>query len=347
MPAALYLDLLNSDLYFSLKAKPNRLETLIPPGFKEWIVIDEVQKIPELLSEVHRLIESKKLRFILTGSSARTLKRAGVDLLAGRALRYTMHPLTPPELGKDFELDHALNFGLLPMTFLDTDKRRYLSTYVQTYLKEEVLQEGLVRNLGTFTRFLEAASFSQGQILNFSDIAREMSIDRQMVTSYFGILEDLLLSIRLLPFTKRAKRELIAHPKFYFFDAGVYRTIRPKGPLDSPSEISGAGLETIFLQCVRALNDYYSWGYDISFWRTKKGVEVDFVLYGERGFHAIEVKHTREINSKMLKGLKQFSEDYPSAKCIFAYMGTTRQYDGNIQIIPMRELLEQLPIALS
>lgn len=343
LPNSLHLDLLESDLYSNLKAQPSRLENMIPSGFSDWIVIDEVQKIPELLNEVHRLIESKHLRFLLTGSSARTLKRAGVNFLAGRALRYTMHPLTPQELGEDFRLEHALTYGLLPMTFRDVEPAKYLSTYIQTYLKEEVLQEGLVRNLGTFARFLEIASFSQGQVLNFSDIAREMGINRQLVASYFEILEDLLLSVRLLPFTKRAKREVIAHPKFFFFDSGVYRSIRPKGPLDTPSEISGAGLETVFLQCVRAINDYYEMGYQIYFWRTEKKVEVDFILYGEHGLHAFEIKHSTQVNSKALNGLKQFLEDYPEAKATFVYLGKTREYHGKIEAIPMHELLLELP----
>lgn len=343
LPNSLYLDLLESDLYTSLKAQPGRLENLIPPKFSEWVVIDEVQKIPELLNEVHRLIELRHVRFLLTGSSARTLRRAGVNLLAGRALRYTMHPLLPQELKGDFNLVHALQFGLLPMTFLDIDPAKYLSTYIQTYLKEEVLQEGLVRNLGTFTRFLEVASFSQGQVLNFSDIAREMGIDRQMVSSYFEILEDLLLSVRLLPFTKRAKREIISHAKFYFFDSGVYRSVRPKGPLDTPEEISGAGLETVFLQCLRAVNDYYEMGYQIYFWRTKDGTEVDFVLYGEHGLYAFEIKHSSQVNSKSLKGLKQFQQDYPEAKTTLVYLGKNREYHGGIEVIPLGDLLLELP----
>lgn len=340
---SLYLDLLESDLYTRLKAQPSRLESLIPSEFSDWVVIDEVQKIPELLSEVHRLIESKHIRFLLTGSSARTLKRAGVDLLAGRALRYIMHPFVPQELLGDFNLEHALLYGLLPMTFLDIEPEKYLSTYVQTYLKEEVLQEGLVRNLGTFTRFLEIASFSQGQVLNFSDIAREMGVDRQLVASYFEILEDLLLSVRLLPFTKRAKREVIAHSKFYYFDAGVYRSIRPKGLLDTPQEISGAGLETLFLQCVRAINDYFELNYQIYFWRTQAGVEVDFILYGEQGLHAFEIKHSSQVHSKSLKGLKQFLEDYPEASATLIYLGKNREYHGKIEVIPMKDLLLELP----
>jgi predicted AAA+ superfamily ATPase len=190
-----YLDLLDFSVYNSLSAQPNRLENLIPPDWNTWVIIDEVQRIPELLNEVHRLIENKKIRFILTGSSARSLRRAGVNLLAGRALKYHMHPLTVQELGTSFNLSHALLYGMLPASIDHADPKKYLESYVQTYLREEVLHEGLTRNIGAFTRFLEVASFSQGNVLNFSEIARELAINRQMVAHYFAILEDLLLAV--------------------------------------------------------------------------------------------------------------------------------------------------------
>ena len=172
-----------------------------------------------------------------------------------------------------------------------------------------MLQEGITRNLGDFARFLETASFSQGQVLNISQIARECSIERKTVANYFDILDDLLLSTRILPFTKRAKRKLISHPKFYYFDVGVYRTIRPKGPLDSMEEIDGPSIETLFLQHLLAINNYYRLGYNISFWRTQNQMEVDFVLYGEKGLHAFEIKRTNRINNKDLNGLKAFQDD--------------------------------------
>ncbi len=180
LPDAIYLDLLDFSLYSSLLAEPNRLENLIPPNYTNWIVIDEVQRVPELLNEVHRLIESKKYRFILTGSSARALRKKGVNLLAGRALKYHMHPLVIQEIGESFDFNHVLQFGLLPLAITHADPKKYLESYVQTYIREEVLQEGLTRNIGTFTRFLEIASFSQGNVLNFSEIAREISINRSI-----------------------------------------------------------------------------------------------------------------------------------------------------------------------
>ena len=196
-------------------------------------MVDEVQRVPDILNEVHRLIESRGLRFVLTGSSARKLRRRGVNLLAGRALTRRMHPLTARELGRDFDLGRALRFGCLPFACTASDPQEYLASYVSTYLREEVQQEGLARNLAAFSRFLEAASFSQGSVLNMAAVARDCSVRAKVVEDYFAILENLLIAVRLPVFTRRAKRRLVAHPKFYFFDAGVFRAIRPRGPLES------------------------------------------------------------------------------------------------------------------
>lgn len=338
----LYFDLLNTNIFNDLIANPARLEERIPKKFNHYIVIDEVQKIPELLNEVHRLIETYQYRFILTGSSARSLRRKGINLLAGRALSYTMHPLTCYELESDFSLETALKFGLLPSIYHVSDPQHYLETYITTYLREEILQEGLMRNLSQFSRFLETASFSQGQIVNLSDIARETAIDRKLVANYFDILEDLLIGYWLPVFTKRAKRRLITSPKFYLFDSGVYRTIRPKGPLDSPEEIDGPALETVFLAHLRAINDYYRLGYKLFFWRTSNHVEVDFIVYGERGLFAFEIKRSRHLNRSDLNGLKAFSEDYKIAKCYLFYGGDHEEYHGNIHAIPFSKGLEKL-----
>lgn len=338
----LYFDLLNTEIYNDFMANPTRLEARIPKGFNQYIVIDEVQKVPELLNEVHRLIESHGYRFILTGSSARSLKRKGVNLLAGRALNYTMHPLTCYELGNDFSLETALNAGLLPSVYQLTDPKHYLETYITSYLREEVLQEGLTRNLSQFTRFLETSSFSQGSMLNMTEIAREVGIDRKLVSNYFDILDDLLIGYRLPVFNKRAKRRLVAHPKFYLFDPGVYRTIRPKGPFDSPEEIDGSGLETLFLVHLRAINDYYRLGYHLFFWRTSNHVEVDFVVYGEGGLFAFEIKRSYSIKGSDLNGLKAFTKDYPIAKCYLLYGGNHEEYHDNIHVIPFITGLKRL-----
>jgi predicted AAA+ superfamily ATPase len=343
MSDALYFDLLEFPLFNSLLANPNRLEQLIPSGYTGWIVIDEVQRVPELLNEVHRLIELRKFRFLLTGSSARSLKRSGINLLAGRALRYSMHPLIIQELGSQFSLTHAVEYGLLPMVIEHSDPKKYLESYVQTYIREEVIQEGVIRNLGAFTRFLEISSFSQGNVLNMSEIARELGVNRFTVTNYFDILDDLLLGIRISAFAQRAKRKIIAHQKFYFFDAGVYKVLRPMGPLDNKEEAEGAGLETLFLQSLSAVNDYYNLEYKIHFWRTQAGDEVDFVLYGPRGFHAFEIKRSAHITGKSLKGLKNFGEDYPEASLYMLFLGNHKEYHGSIHAIPFEEALRELP----
>jgi len=347
LPTALYLDLLDFGVYAPLAANPNRLENLIPPDYTDWVIIDEVQRIPELLNEVHRLIENRHIRFILTGSSARSLKRKGTNLLAGRALRYFMHPLVIQEIKSDFDLVHALNFGLLPAAVTHSNPKKYLESYVQTYLREEVQQEGLTRNIGSFTRFLEVASFSQGQVLNMSEIARELSINRLIVSNYFDILEDLLLATRIDAFGLRAKRKVVAHQKFYFFDTGVYKVLRPMGPLDSQEEFEGSALETLFFQSLSAINDYYALDYKIYFWRTSTGQEVDFVIYGPNGLHAFEIKRSAKISNKSLDGLKAFSEDYPEAKLHILFLGKQREYYGNITAIPFQEALTELPNIIS
>jgi uncharacterized protein len=341
-PGRTYIDLLEADRFTDLLARPSRLEEMIPRQGAEWIIIDEVQKIPPLLDEVHRLIESRGLRFVLTGSSARKLKAKGVNLLAGRALTYFMHPLTTIEVGGDFSLAQALERGQLPATYREADPHHFLESYVMTYLKEEVQQEGLTRNLGNFSRFLEAASFSQAAPLTIQRVASDCHVDRKVVEHYFGILEDLLLGWRLPVFTRRAKRRMTAHPKFFFFDVGVFRTIRPTGPLDSPAEIDGAAIETLFVQEVRAINDYYRLGYTLSYWRDANQREVDLVLYGPRGLKAFELKRRRQIDRSDLRGLKAFCGDYPEAEAFCIYGGPRRETIDGISILPLEETLRSL-----
>ncbi|MBI2444068.1 MAG: ATP-binding protein [Candidatus Magasanikbacteria bacterium] len=340
-PQALYFDLLEAEVFNDLTASPGRLGQMIPPAWSNWVVLDEVQRVPALLHEVHRLIESRRLRFLLTGSSARQLARGKVNLLAGRALTLFMHPLTAAELGDDFSLPHAIKHGRLPATFTERDPRQYLESYVTTYLREEVQQEGLTRNLGAFTRFLETASFSQAQVLNISAVARECAVHRKVAENYFSILEDLLLAVRIPVFAKHAARRLVLHPKFYFFDSGVYRTLRPKGPLDTPEEIDGAAIETAVFQEMRALNDYYRLGYQLFFWRTIAGQEVDLVLYGERGIIAIEVKRTARVTADSLKGLAAFLTDYPMARAYCLYGGERARWEGNIRVLPLTDFFKQ------
>lgn len=339
-PSAVYVDLLDAEIFNDLLASPKKIGNFIPPNFNDWVIIDEVQKIPSLLNEIHRLIEDKGYKFILTGSSARKLRKEGHNLLAGRALTMHMHPLTAKELGDNFKLEHSIQFGNLPCAYTENDPKKYLESYVKTYLEEEIKYEGLTRNLGAFSRFLEAASFSQGSVLNISSVARDCAVERKVVENYFCILEDLLIAKRIPVFTKRAKRKQSVHPKFYFFDTGVFRTLRPKGPLDSPEEAQGAAIETLVFQELQALNDYLDLGYEIYYWRTSNNAEVDFVLYGEKGIIAIEVKRGSRINESIICGLKAFKADFPSARCILAYGGERKEWLDGIEAIPLSDFLK-------
>ena len=344
---AVYLDLLEAELFNDLLVNPQRLEKMIPMGFKDYIIIDEVQRVPDVLNEVHRLIEKYKYNFILTGSSPRKLKKKGPNLLAGRALKYSMHSLTAIELGEDFKLSHSLNYGHLPCAYTELNPKGYMESYVKTYLEEEIQQERLTQNLSSFSRFLEAASFSQGSVLNISSVAQDCAVERKVVENYFAILEDLLIAYRVPVFTKRAKRRMAAHPKFYFFDVGLYRALRPMGPLDMPEEIGGQALESLLFQELNAINDYFGLGYRIFYWRTASDTEVDFVLYGDKGIKAFEIKRTAKLHSRMLRALNAFIKDYPQAKAYFVYGGNRRLYESGIEIIPIEQVLKNLPAILS
>jgi len=346
-PAA-HLDLLDAAVYTRLLANPGDLGKLMPARHpnserdataSDIVAIDEIQRIPALLHEVHRLIETTGRTFAMTGSSARTLRRAGVNLLAGRALTYRMHPLTAAELGPDFDLQRALRHGMLPSIPSEPDPDRYLASYVQTYLQQEVMQEALVRNLPGFARFLSAVSFSHAAQLNVAEVARETAVQRRTVAGWIEVLEDLLLAVRLPVFRKRAQRAVVGHPKLVFFDAGVYRALRPRGPLDRPEEIAGAALEGLVFQELRAANDLHGLGYELSFWRTRGGSEVDFVLYGERGIVAVEVKHADKVRRADLRGLRAFGQDYPMARKLLVYMGQGREQHGDVEVWPAGELL--------
>ncbi|MDO8515363.1 MAG: AAA family ATPase [bacterium] len=342
-PNALYYDLLDPQTYHDFLAQPGNIEIYTKKEKFDWIIIDEIQMVPELLNAVHRLIENEHYKFILTGSSARKLRQKGVNLLGGRALNYHMHPLTALELGADFDLEKALQFGLMPSIFSVDDPKKYLFSYIKTYLYEEVEQEGMTRNLSSFARFLETASFSQGSVLNVSEVAREAMVERKVVENYFTILDDLLVATQIPVFTKKAKRKMITHNKFYFFDAGIYRTIRPMGPFDDPNGVSGIALETLFLQNLRAINDYFDLGYKIYYYRTVLGVEVDFVVYGPKGVFAFEIKGSKKFSERDLSGLRAFLSDYPIAKCYLIYGGDRKMYYDNIEVWPAKEALMNLP----
>lgn len=343
-PDALVINLLSAKTRLTYLANPDYLLDVVraQPN-KKTIIIDEVQKAPELLSLVHLLIEEKKeWRFILTGSSARKLKREGVDLLGGRALKKILHPFMASELGEHFHFSDAMQYGLLPLRFDSDDPANTLSTYVSLYLDEEVKAEGLVRHIEPFARFLTALSFSHGSLINISNIARECAVKRNTAESWLSIVEDLLLVYQLPVFTRRAKRLLSAQSKLYFFDVGVFRALRPYSVLDSHSEINGIALEGMVAQHLRAWIDYTKQKNALYFWRTKAGLEVDFIVFGESGFWAIEVKNSEHIHPADLKSLSHFKEDYPEAQTILLYRGKDRLLKKDILCIPCEEFLKQL-----
>lgn len=341
---ALWIDLLDPEAQRIYQARPERLRERVAGSPQATdVVIDEVQKAPALLDVVHELVEAdRELRFVLTGSSARKLRRGNWNLLAGRLVEANMHPFMAAELGDAFNLWRALAVGLVPLVWDAQDPEATLRAYAVLYLREEVQAEALVRDVGAFARFLEAISFSHGSVLNLAQVARECQVGRKTVEGYLGILEDLLLCYRLPVFTRRAKRRLVAHDKFYYFDAGVYRSLRPAGPLDRPEEIEGMALEGLIAQHLRAWIAYRAAGDQLHYWRTKSGSEVDFVVYGKDVFWAIEVKRADKIHNKDLRSLRAFREDYPEASVRLLYLGKERLEIGGVLCIPCEEFLREL-----
>ncbi|MBV6442342.1 MAG: ATP-binding protein [Haliscomenobacteraceae bacterium CHB4] len=344
LPDALWIDLLKPENYRNFKAWPERLEELVlgNPQQKD-VVIDEVQRVPELLPLVHRIVEMKLgHRFVLTGSSARKLKTADIDLLGGRAIRKSMYPFMLSELLHPADFEDMLRFGLLPVAFSSNDKAATLDAYISLYMQQEVYQEALVRNIGDFARFLEAISFSHGSVLNVSNVARECGVGRKTVEGFIQILYDILLAFQIPVFAKKASRMMSSHPKFYFFDTGVFQALRPKGVLDRPEEIGGSALEGLVAQHFQAWISYCTEPFQLSFWRSLRGIEVDFVLYGSSGFYAFEVKNSHRIRPSDLTGLIEFGKDYPESRRILLYRGTDRLLKGDILCLPVHDFLKRL-----
>ena len=341
---AAWIDLLNPESERLYLARPERLEEFVRANKRRApVIIDEIQHVPQLLSVVHRLIEQdKSLRFVLTGSSARKLRQSGVDLLGGRAILTSMYPFMASEMGKLFELDESLRLGMVPLVRMAQEPDIILRGYIDLYIQQEVKAEGMVRRLDDFNRFLEIMSFSYGQLLNVAAVARECAASRNTVESYISILEDLLLGIRLPIFTRRAKRATVAHSKFYYFDCGVFRALRPKGPLDPREEIIGPALEGLVFQHLRAWIDYRKADMRLYYWRTQAGTEVDFIIYGSEGLYAIEVKNSRSIHPQDLRGLTNFRQDYPESSALLLYRGDQIFERGGILVVPVDRFLKEL-----
>jgi len=340
LPGAMTVNLLRPEVHREMSARPERLrELVLAQADRVDVVLDEVQRVPALLPVVHDLIESGPgRRFVLTGSSARKLRRGGADLLGGRAVLRTMHPFMAAEL-PSFSLERSLVQGLVPLVVMAADPADVLRAYASLYLEQEVQAEGLVRNVGDFARFLEVVSFSHGALLNVSNLARDTQASRKTVEGYLGILEDLLLAWRLPVFARRAKRATVAHSKLYLFDAGVFRSLRPAGPLDRPQEIEGAALEGLVAQHLRAWAAYGGADFEVAYWRTRSGVEVDFVVYGPKGFWAVEVKNASIVRREDVRGLRALRDDYPECEPLLVYRGAERLVVNGVRCVPAHEFL--------
>jgi predicted AAA+ superfamily ATPase len=307
---------------------------------KHPVILDEVQKVPQLLDEVHWLMENRVLRFILCGSSARKLKRGHANLLGGRAWRYEMFPLVSAEIGK-FDLLRALNHGLIPDHYLQDDCQKSLEAYVQDYLKEEVFAEGLTRNIPAFSRFFEAMAFSHGQLVNYSNIARDCGVDYKTVREYYQILIDTFLGVKVEPFNRRQSRQVISQaPKFYLFDVGVAGFLTKRVIKEERGEEFGRAFEHFILMEILAYRSYRSRGFDIHFWRTKSGLEVDFVL--GKGEVALEVKGGRRMDNKDVRSLAAFTDEFNPKKSLLVCGEKQERLHGKTRVLPWQRFLELL-----
>jgi predicted AAA+ superfamily ATPase len=343
-PKSLCYDFLRSDLYMEFSKRPALLrEQLLaksPAALQQPIILDEVQKVPQLLDEIHSLIEDKGWRFILCGSSARKLKRGQANLLGGRAWRYEMFPLASPEIG-EVDLLRALNQGLIPSHYLQANYRKSLKAYVQDYLKEEVFAEGLTRNVPAFSRFFDAMGYSHGELINHSNIAHDCGVDSKTVREYYQILIDTLLGIRVEPFKRRQHRQVIGKTsKFYLFDVGVAGILTKRHLEEERGEAFGKAFEHFLLMELIAYRSYTEADFPIHFWRTKSGLEVDFIL-GE-GEVALEIKGASRIDPQDLKPLKAFVEEHHPRKALLVCNEKTERLSDKIRILPWRNFLTLL-----
>lgn len=346
-PKSTYYDLLETDLLLRLTKEPYRLREEINALIQEKklktpVIIDEVQKAPALLDEVHALIERKKISFILCGSSARKLKKAGTNLLGGRAWGLKLFPLTSLELGNNFDLLTALNRGLLPSHYLTKNFHRSLKAYTNDYLKEEIRDEGLTRNLPAFSRFLEVASLCNGEMINYSNIARDCGVDSKTVAEYYQILNDTMLGTFIEPFKKKKKRDIITStPKFYLLDTGVVGQMNQRIIQTTKGAEFGRAFEHFILMELLAHRSYRELDYPIEYWRTKTKEEVDFII--DKGRIALEVKGTGRVDLRDLKGLKIFMEEHrPQKAIVVCCEKRLRRTDDNIDIMPWNLFLKKL-----
>lgn len=340
-----WIDLLKSDEFRRYASNPELLRQEIEAqdvveGTQ--VVIDEIQKVPALLDEVHWLIENRRVHFALCGSSARKVRYGAANLLGGRALRYQLHGLTAGEIGPDFDLDRLLNHGYLPRVFDSERPGRLLDAYIGDYLKEEVAAEGLVRNLPAFSGFLDAAALSDGELISFSNIGTDCGVTGPTARSYFEILEDTLLGRWLPAYRKRPKRRVTGAPKFYLSDVGVVNRLAKRGPLVPGSELYGRAFENWVFHELSAYLDYTEQGDELSYWRLAGGTEVDFVVGDMRV--AVEAKAGGRVASRHLKGLRSLVKDHPDIgrRVVVCLEPRARRTEDGLDVLPARTFAKQL-----
>ncbi len=343
-PNSLVYDFLQTDLFLEFSKQPSLLrEQLLAKDNKlltNPVILDEVQKIPQILDEVHWLIENKGFQFILCGSSARKLKRGKANLLGGRAWRFEMFPLVTAEL-KNWNLLTILNRGLIPSHYLSKEYKKILRAYTQDYLKEEVFAEGLTRNIPAFSRFFDAMGYSHGELTNYSNISRDCGVNSKTVRDYYQILVDTLMGTLIEPFKKRQNRQVITKaPKFYMFDVGVSGVITKRHLDEEKGELFGKAFEHFIFMEIAAYNSYKEVDFEINFWRTKSGLEVDFILGS--GEVAIEIKGTNRVENRNLLPIKAFIEEYSPRKAFVICNEREERVHEQIRIIPYRKFLSDL-----
>ena len=346
-PQARWLDLLKTDEYRRYATHPELLRQELeadPPDPGEQVVIDEAQKVPALLDEVHWLIENRGVRFALCGSSARKVRRGAANLLGGRALRYELRGLTSDELGADFDLDRMLAHGYLPRIYESSRPRRLLDAYIADYLREEIAAEGLARNLPAFSAFLDAAALSDCEPVNFANIARECGVSNHTAKNYFSILEDTLLGRWLPAYRRRRKRRVATSPKFYFADVGVANRLARRGAPARGSDSYGKAFENWVFHELSAYISYREVDADLSYWRLPSGVEVDFVIGNGDVEIAIEAKSSARITRTHLKGLRTLAEEYPEVRrrVVVSQEPRPRRTEDGIDILPAAVFAKRL-----
>ena len=332
------IDLLDSRLFLKLSSSPHELESIINSEHNDIIVIDEIQRIPELLNEVHRLIESQKRTFLLTGSSARKLKRGQANLLAGRVWQAKLFPLIYKEID-NFELDRYLLYGSLPAVYLSDYPEEELDAYVNTYLREEIMAEGLIRRLPPFSRFLKTIALANGEMLNFAKLANDSQVPPSTVTEYVSLLEDTLVGYLLPAWVESQKRKAIKKAKFYFFDPGVTNVLAGTETIERNSNLYGKNFEQFICMELRAYLSYQRKRHSLTYWRSKNGQEVDFLIGTET---AIEVKSATKVSNRDMKGLRYLAEENVFKNFILVSQDPTSTRTGNYQALHWKKFLADL-----